>query len=181
MVPNYQIIIADLTLRLIDNEEASKLENLIQTSSSLHQWLDWCRVDFSVKDAEAFITATRKNWVTAESYGFGVYLRDSNELIGMVAINELYHTFNMASLGYWIADSYQGLGYGKKAVEALIEFCFAQLKLTRLEIVCDPKNLPSQRLIESCGASFETKAKNRFLFDGKPREGLVYSIVPESV
>ena len=180
MSPDYQIITKELCLRLIDNSEAAQLATLIQSSPQLHHWIDWCTPEFSHQDAERFILATRLNWVKADSYGFGVFERSGGELVGMVAINELYHTFNMASLGYWIGDRYHRQGIGKKALEALIEFCFAQLKVTRLEVVCDPNNLPSQRLIESCGATFEARANNRYIFDGKPMQGLVYSLIPSS-
>jgi len=179
MSPDYQIITRDLVLRLITSEESESLQGCVINSPSLHRWIDWCNADFSLDDAERFILATRLNWVKSEAYGFGVFCRSSNKLLGMVAINELYHTFNMASIGYWIADEHQGQGFGVKAVNALIEFCFAQLKLTRVEVVCDPDNLPSQKLIESCGGLLEAKARNRFIFNGKPKTGLIYSVIPD--
>ncbi|MEQ1433088.1 GNAT family N-acetyltransferase, partial [Salmonella enterica] len=89
------------------------------------------------------------------AFGFGIYDRDSNTLLGMAAVNELYHTFNMASIGYWVADRYQRQGYAQEAIKALAEFCFAKLSLTRIEIVCDPDNNASQALIESVGAKKE--------------------------
>ncbi|WP_038172736.1 GNAT family N-acetyltransferase [Vibrio pacinii] len=179
MSPDYQIITQQLTLRLIDAPESDKLQDCILASPSLHHWIDWCHCDFSSQEAERFLLATRLNWVKGDAYGFGVFCRTTDELIGMVAINELYHTFNMASIGYWIADKYQGKGLAKKAVNALIEFCFSQLKLTRIEVVCDPNNLASQKLIEACGGEFECQAKNRFIFAGKPQVGLVYSVIPD--
>lgn len=179
MTPDYQIITQTLTLRLITLEDTKPLFDCISHSPSLHRWVDWCHPDFSIDDTERFILATRLNWVKGDAYGFGVFSRKTDELLGMVAINELYHTFNMASIGYWISDAFQGQGIGKQAVNALIEFCFDMLKLSRVEIVCDPDNVPSQRLIESCGAQFECQAANRFIFDGKPKAGLVYSIIPQ--
>lgn len=178
MSPDYQIITPELVLRLIDNEESAELQQCVTQSPSLHQWIDWCHEQFSIDDAERFILATRLNWVKGDAYGFGIFCRSTRQLVGMVAINELYHTFNMASIGYWISDRAQRKGYAKKAVLALSEFCFAQLKLTRIEIVCDPENVASQKLIEACGAQFECRAKNRFLFAGKPKTGMVYSITP---
>ncbi|GAL25813.1 putative ribosomal-protein-serine acetyltransferase [Vibrio variabilis] len=59
-----------------------------------------------------------------------------------------------------------------------MEFSFAHLLLTRLEIVCDPANKPSYRFAEKLGATFECLAKNRYIFNGKPREGMVYSLLP---
>lgn len=179
MLPDFQIITQRLQLRLLKTEEAPQFSQCVQQSPSLHQWIDWCHDTFSTNDAEQFILANRLNWVKADSYGFGVFEKDSQQLVGMVAINEFYHVFNMGSLGYWIADSSQGKGYGKEALEALIEFCFSQLKLTRLEIVCDLENLASQKLALACGAVKESIARNRFIFNDKPKDGIVFSLIPE--
>ncbi|MCW8334727.1 GNAT family N-acetyltransferase [Vibrio paucivorans] len=178
MSPDYTIISPRLTLKLISPDEAANFSAIIRHSDTLHQWIDWCSSEFTVKDAERFLLANKLNWVKGQAYGFGLYRRDEDTLVGMVAINELYHTFNMASVGYWIADEYQHNGYAKEGVNALASFCFEQLKLTRVEIVCDPDNLPSHRLALSCGAKQEALAQNRFIYDGKPKAGLVFSILP---
>ncbi|WP_319536581.1 GNAT family protein [uncultured Vibrio sp.] len=181
MSPDFEIITPRLALRLIPAEDANVLHTLLAQSPSLHTWLDWCDENVSIKYTEDFLLSTRLNWVKTEAFGFGVYDRESNALLGMVAINELYHTFNMASIGYWIADRYQRHGYAQEAVCALAEFCFAKLSLTRIEIVCDPDNTASQALIESVGAHQEAIARNRYIFDGKPKDGIVYSLLPEDL
>lgn len=178
MTPDYCIITPRLELKLIPQEDADALRRCVTESPSLHQWIDWCEASFSADQTEKFLLATRLNWVKSEAYGFGVYRRSDNCLMGMVAINELYHTFNMVSLGYWLGDRFQHNGYAQEALEGLIAFCFEQLKVTRVEIVCDPDNVPSQRLALRCGATFEARARNRYLYSGKPRDGLVYSITP---
>ncbi len=144
MVVDFQIVTPRLVLKLVSSDDAQKLSDCIKQSPSLHQWVDWCSDNFSVDDADEFLLTTRLNWIQAKSFGFGVFRREDNALIGMVSVNELYHTFNMVSLGYWIADSYQNQGYGKESLNAVVEFCFDKLKITRIEIVCDPNNLPSK-------------------------------------
>lgn len=178
MSPDFQIISSRLVLKLIEPDQTQTLCHAIQQSPSLHQWVDWCRADFSAKEAERFLLATRLNWVKGEAYGFGVFRRSDDQLLGMVAINEMYHTFNMVSLGYWIADAHQGNGYGSEALQALIHFCFEKLKVTRVEIVCDPANLPSQKLALACGAQYEVTAQNRYVFNNQPRDGMVFSVLP---
>ncbi len=178
---DFEIITPRLALRLIPVEHAEALNHLLVNSPSLHTWLDWCDENLSLKETQDFLLATRVNWVKTEAFGFGLYDRESNSLLGMVAVNELYHTFNMASIGYWIADRYQRCGYAQEATFALAEFCFAKLDLTRIEIVCDPENSASQALIESIGASKETIARNRFVFNGKPKDGVVYSLLPQDI
>ncbi|EEY98407.1 putative ribosomal-protein-serine acetyltransferase [Vibrio sp. RC586] len=178
MTPDFQIVTQRLQLRLIAADEVDDLVHCIRQSQALHQWVDWCHALFSKQEAELFIQATRLNWVKAEAYGFGVFERQTQTLVGMVAINEFYHTFNMASLGYWIADAHQRHGYGREALTALILFCFERLELTRLEIVCDPENVPSQALALKCGAVQEQLALNRFLYAGDPKAGIVFSLIP---
>ena len=179
MVLDFQIVTSRLVLKLVGSEDAPTLSNCIKQSPSLHQWVDWCTPDFSNDDADEFLLNTRLNWVQAKSYGFGVYRKADGALLGMVSVNELYHTFNMVSLGYWIADKYQNSGFGKESLDAVIEFCFDKLKITRIEIVCDPDNLASQKLAISCRANFEVIAKNRYLYQGTPKAGMVFSIIPE--
>lgn len=178
MTPDYCIITPRLELKLIPHEDALAFTHCVVESPSLHKWIDWCDANFSLEQAEKFLLATRLNWVKSEAYGFGVYRRKDNQLLGMVAINELYHTFNMVSLGYWLADKYQHHGYAQEALNGLVTFCFEKLKVSRIEIVCDPDNLPSQQLALRCAAVFETRARNRYLFSGKPKDGMVYSIIP---
>ncbi len=112
------------------------------------------------------------------AFGFALFDRKTEQFLGMVALNEFYHTFNMGSLGYWLRDDAQKQGYALEALDALVEFSFANLLLTRLEIVCDPGNTASHRLAERIGATYECLAQNRFIFDGKPKAGLVYSLIP---
>lgn len=178
MSPDFQIVTQRLQLRLITLDETEQLANCVRQSPSLHQWVDWCSADFSDLEAERFVLATRLNWVKADSYGFGIFDKRQQTLLGMVAINEFYHTFNMASLGYWVADHHQQQGVGREALNALIEYCFSHMKLTRLEIVCDPDNAPSQRLAIACGAQQESLARNRYLFNGQPRDGIVFALIP---
>ncbi|MCL9782300.1 GNAT family N-acetyltransferase [Vibrio sp. S4M6] len=178
MVLDFQIITPRLVLKLVDSNDSQTLCDCIRQSPSLHQWVDWCSANFSTDEADEFLLNTRLNWVRAQSYGFGVYRKSDNALLGMVSVNELYHTFNMVSLGYWIADRYQHQGLGKESLSAVIEFCFGKLGVTRIEIVCDPDNLPSQKLAIACNAQFEVLAKNRYVYQGVPKAGMVFSIIP---
>ncbi|WED20811.1 GNAT family N-acetyltransferase [Vibrio sp. JC009] len=181
MHTDFTIVTQKLILRLTNTSELNSFASLVAQSYSLHRWMDWTHKDFNQAEAEEFILANRLNWAKGSSYGFGVYLKASGEMIGMVAITEFQRTSNMAQVGYWIGDRYQRKGFGIEALNALIEFCFAKLELTRLEIVCDPENIPGHIIALKCGAVEEGLVRNRFIYNGKPKDGLVFSVVPESV
>ncbi|GEM74871.1 GNAT family N-acetyltransferase [Vibrio sagamiensis] len=181
MSPAFEISSRRLTLRLIPPTDAIILNELFKESPSLHQWLDWCHKDICINEVNDFLLVTRVNWVKGQAFDFGVYEYKTQCLLGMVAITELYPCFNMASLGYWIGDAHQNNGYGKEAIKSLAAFCFNKLNLTRLEIVCDPRNIASNALIKSIGARKESLARNRFIFNGQPRTGIVYSLIPSDI
>lgn len=178
MTPDFEIFTNRLHLRIPHSEESVAFASLVAESDSLHRWLDWSNADFDHRDAKEFIVVNRLNWVKNLSYGFAVVERSSNQFLGMVALTELHLTSNMATVGYWIADKYQRKGYAKEALEAMVELSFDQLKLTRLEVICDPDNQPSHNVALSCGAVKEGIARNRYMFAGKPRDGVVFSFIP---
>ncbi|UGA55915.1 GNAT family N-acetyltransferase [Vibrio sp. VB16] len=179
MVTNLEIFTKRLQLKIIRQEHSHAFANRISDSLSLHDWMDWCHPRFSEMDAQDFIRANRLNWVKGSSYGFGVFRKESQEFIGMAAITEIHLISNSASLGYWIADKHQQKGYAKEALNSLISFCFEKLQLTRIEIICDPDNVPSHNVALACGGINEGINRNRFIYNDRPRDGLVFCITPD--
>jgi len=179
--PDQSLATSRLELRLVTNDDLDAFCTIVKSSPSLHQWLDWCHPDFDREEGYDFLLANRLNWLKGLAYGFGVFLRDSDELVGMVALTERSLCFNMGSVGYWVADNHQKQGYAKEALFKLSQFCFEQVKLTRLEIVCDIDNQTSHYVARSLGATQESIARNRFIHDGKTKDGVVFSLIPEDL
>lgn len=179
MVTSFEIYTKRLTLKIINQEHSHTFASRITDSVSLHRWMDWCHPNFTDADAQTFIKANRLNWVKGLSFGFGLFTQESQEFIGMVAITEIHCISHSASLGYWIADKHQNKGFAKEALNALISFSFEKLQLTRVEIVCDPENIPSHNVALSCGCINEGINRNRFIYNNKPKDGLVFCITPD--
>jgi len=66
------------------------------------------------------------------AYEFAIELKPERRVIGGVSLNKVDREAGTAGGGIWIADGYQGRGYGREAFEAKIRFAFADLGLTRL-------------------------------------------------
>jgi len=179
MAPDLDIITKRLHLRILHQEDSSALSFRISQSTSLHKWMDWCNSTFSNDDAQEFIKANRLNWIKGTAYGFGIFNRNLDKLIGMVAITEIHAVSNSGCLGYLIADKYQRNGFATEALDALISFSFEKLRLTRLEIICAPENIPSHKIAKACGGLEEGIHRNRFIYNGRAKNGLVFSIIPE--
>lgn len=61
-----------------------------------------------------------------------------------------------ADLGYFLARSAWGKGYGTEIARALVERGFSDLGLHRIFATCDPGNHASRRILEKAGLRFES-------------------------
>ena len=82
---------------------------------------------------------------------FAVCLKDSDELIGMVGIGNKEEVDNEIEIAYFISENYASMGYISEAARAVSQWALTKLSLEYLIAIIEPNNLPSQRVIESCG------------------------------
>jgi RimJ/RimL family protein N-acetyltransferase len=101
----------------------------------LAKWLAFVPHPYSTSDA--------KNWIERcqeisnasgrpVAYEFAVELKPARIVIGGVSLNKIDWKAGTAGGGIWIANHYQGRGYGREAFEAKIRFAFRELGLTKL-------------------------------------------------
>lgn len=154
---------------------AAALESL----STVGAWMTWCHERFTLRDAEAWFGVCRRNLESASAFDLGTFASDGRKLLGGIAINQLNRRQNFGNIGYWVRQSCQRQGIATRAAQAITEYGFGQLKLTRLEIVAPERNAPSRRVAEKVGAVFECVARNRVMVHGKPQPAAIYSLVPE--
>lgn len=110
-------------------------------------------------------------------YAFAIF-DGANEYVGGCGFNGFNRVHNFANLGYWVRESHQRQGIAVDAVLALSQFGFRNLGLTRIEIVVASENLPSRRVAEKAGATYECLARNRLLINKQPHAAAVYSLIP---
>ncbi len=81
----------------------------------------------------------------------GVYLIETGELIGDLALHALEETEPSFELGYTISKRFQGQGFAKEAAAALIEYLILQVDAKQFIATPDRRNLPSIKLLQSLG------------------------------
>ena len=168
-----------LHLRPYRGDDAPALLAAVQESlDSVGRWLPWCHAGYSMADAAEWIRYCSDGWRDGEHFAFGVFGESREDFIGAVGLNQRNREHNFMSLGYWVRQSHQRRGVARRAAERVIDFGFAVLGLTRIEIVVQPGNHASQRVAEALGARFEAIAHNRIMLRGIPADAAVYAIVP---
>jgi ribosomal-protein-alanine N-acetyltransferase len=96
------------------------------------------------------------------AYAFFVFRRLDNALVGGLTLANIRRgCAQAASLGYWMGAVYARQGYMTAAVNAVLPFSFATLRLHRVEAACIPTNAASVRLLEKTGFTREGFARHR--------------------
>lgn len=81
-------------------------------------------------------------------------------------------------VAYLIAKEYWGQGLGTEAAQAVLDYGFERLGLERLVCCIEPDNLPSIRVAENIGMSFEKEASDEhgpFLLFSRNKRHVTFS------
>ena len=112
------------------------------------------------------------------AYAYLLFSYDDNTLLGGATLSNVRRgVAQTASLGYWIGEPFAGQGYMTEAVSALLEHAFDGLNLNRIEAACLPFNIPSKKLLQSCGFSEEGFARSYLKINGSWQDHLLFAIV----
>lgn len=139
-----------LILKELDISDAEALYHMMQELE-----LSACCDDRSSSPEEE--AERRKAYIRNiyQFYGFGqwgIFLRDSRELIGCCGIElKEINGSREYELSYLIAEQYRRLGYAYEAAVAVIEYFSQTYQPDRITAVIDKQNKPSQQLAGKLG------------------------------
>jgi RimJ/RimL family protein N-acetyltransferase len=162
---------------LLDDDTAALHRAVRASLASLSYWLPWCHANYSEADAAEWIAYSMRAWEAGTGFPLGVF-DQSGELIGGTGLSHVDRTSNMANIGYWVSAPHCGKGVATTAARLAARIGFEDLGFTRLEIVVLTENLASHRVAMKLGATRETEARNRLMFQGRPANAVVYSLIP---
>ena len=111
-----------------------------------------------------------------------LFLKDKPDtIIGSVCASGIrYGAFDSCSIGYKMAKKYCGQGYGKEAVERLVEILFEEYHLHRIEAMVHPDNASSIALLEALQFEREGLSKDAAKLCGKWQDMYRYARIQQS-
>lgn len=113
-----------------------------------------------------------------EQYTFGIFLVDTDELIGIIELTEVVRgSLQSCWLGYCLDHSHNGHGYTTEAVRPVVDHAFEILKLHRIEAGVMPHNIGSIRVLEKAGFHKEGLSKKNVKINGRWEDHLHFAIL----
>ena len=113
---------------------------------------------------------------------YAIVMPDSGKVIGNVYCGN--RDFSAKEVGYIVNRNYQRMGYAAEALSVVIGSAF-QAGAHRVYAECDPRNIPSWKLLEHVGLRREAHFKQNIFFhrneNGAPvwKDTFVYAIIAE--
>lgn len=115
--------------------------------------------------------------VTNVGINWGIYLKDSPKLLGIIGYYRMQPENHRAEIGYILLPEFHGKGIVPESVNRLITYGFDDLKLHSIEAVIDPENYASEKVLQKCGFVKEAHLKEAELYEGKFLDKVIYSLL----
>jgi [ribosomal protein S5]-alanine N-acetyltransferase len=113
-----------------------------------------------------------------QAYSFGIFLNETNELIGNLSLIEVLRGFLQTGLiGYSLDHDFNGKGIMSEAVKLVTDYGFQVLKLHRIEAGVMPHNIGSIRVLEKSGFEKEGIARKNVKINGKWEDHQMLAII----
>jgi RimJ/RimL family protein N-acetyltransferase len=91
----------------------------------------------------------------------------------------LDNTRRDAEVGYWLGKQYWRRGITKEALTLILDYGFNTLELVRIYAKVLYHNLPSIRLLQRAGFSYESRIRKSFFRDGNWFDELAFALSEE--
>lgn len=150
---------ARLVLRAINTEEDELGDYLgwLRDVES-NPFIQSARIDYGIEELTEFIKAVNSD---VDAILFGIFLKSNFQFIGTLKIQPIDFTLGTAWLGIMIGNpEFRGLGYGREAMQGVLNYLFNSLKLKEVFLGVDLKNFDAISLYETLGFSEHLREKN---------------------
>lgn len=108
-----------------------------------------------LKDAAWFIERFTESFKAKRSVRWGLFLKNTNLLIGTCGFHGLNELSSRAEIGYELHDAYWHQGYMHEALGTIINWGFTTFDLNRIEALIYPNNDASEQSVKRFGFKYE--------------------------
>jgi ribosomal-protein-alanine N-acetyltransferase len=105
-------------------------------------------------------------------------IEDEGRIVGVISLGDvLRESLQLANVGYFVAQAFNGRGLATRAVADVVRFAFGEAGLHRLEAGTLPDNHASQRVLEKNGFMRYGLARGLLKIDGVWRDHVLFELL----
>lgn len=166
----------NLRIALINESHAKAIFEMVdQNRNHLREWLPFVDRMETIDFAKNFIKGTMQRNKDGNEYAFVII--DNEKVVGRIGVYKIDHQNKIGEIGYWLVENGQGKGIVTRACQTLIDFCFSELELNRIEIKCGTENHKSKTIPEKLHFTQEGVIRQGELINDKFIDLNLYSFI----
>lgn len=127
--------------------------------------------------AEKWIVEHPSAFTQGTAVHFGVEIRDTHQLIGVIELRDIDREQLQAELSFWIGVEFWGMGFANEAAQCLLHYGFEQLHLNRLYAHHMVRNPASGKVLRKIGMRQEGLMRQRVRKWGIFEDVVLYAIL----
>lgn len=108
---------------------------------------------------------------------WAICLQESDRMIGTFTLFHISEQNRRAEVGYILNSEFWGQGYGAEVLRRMIDYCFEELDMVRLEADVDPHNTASLRMLERQGFEREGYFRKRWYMRGQWFDSVMFGLL----
>ncbi|MBN1993985.1 MAG: GNAT family N-acetyltransferase [Anaerolineae bacterium] len=162
-----------VTLRAIERDDIPRYVTWLNDPEVTHHLALF--LPMNLDDETDWYEAQRKDQTTQN---FALVVNEGNVHIGSVGLMHLNYREQNAELGIVLGDKTQwGKGYGREAIQLLLDFAFAELNLHRVYLRVDAGNARAIRCYRACHFVEEGRLRDAVYHRGCFEDQLIMSVL----
>ena len=164
-----------IVLREIKHTDAAELY-MMRSNDEVMQYIDRPRAS-NIDDAHNLIALYNANLQKNEGINWGISLKDSPQMIGLICLWKIQPDNHRAEVGYMLSPAYHRKGIMQQALKTVLDYGFTQINLHSIEATVNPLNTASIALLEKTGFVREAYFKEDYFFNGVFLDTAIYSLI----
>jgi len=154
---------------------------IVESQAEVGPWLPDLLGALNPANLHAWLDAQAADRTAGRNYHFAIVSDPDDAVLGGCGLTNPNRRHQFANLYYWVRSSAARQGVASAAVRLAARFAFAELRLQRVEIVVDRRNLASLRAAEKSGATREGLLRNRLRTGEEACDAYMFSLIPEDL
>jgi RimJ/RimL family protein N-acetyltransferase len=139
-----------LRLRPLQLDDAEELTAQLQ-DPVIARWTNSIPWPYSIDDARTYLTTRAAADETGESFVWAMVEKAPERLAGTIGLHDVQPDRGRAELGYWIGESFRGMGYTTEAARRVLSWAFEVADFERIQATYMPGNDASAGVMRNIG------------------------------
>ncbi|HAV76631.1 MAG TPA: N-acetyltransferase [Anaerolineae bacterium] len=176
--PAYRIETERLVVRCYQPSDAHMLaDSAAESAEHLKPWMPWAYgepepLEEKIKRIQRF----RGMFDLNQDYVYGIFNLEESKLLGGTGLHTRLGDKEL-EIGYWIHKDFVNQGFTTESTAALIRVSFEIIRIHRIEIHCDPRNLASASIPRKLGFIHEGTLRAKTPFFDRWNDSMIWGLL----